>query len=387
MEYHLVETEKAVEEMAQLASKVRLMAVDTESNSRHRFPERVCLIQISFSGTVFIIDPLKIQNLEPLRKLLANKKITKLFHGADYDVRGLSRDWGFEVNGILDSYVAARILGFEKLGLSGLLNDVLNIEIPKDPLIQKQDWSIRPISNLALEYAAADVAYLENLSFELIQGLRNQKRTGWAEEEFKRLEKIRYLKPDQDSLLFAMKESRGLDSRGLAVLKELLNFRTRAAINSSRPPGYLIPSAVLGILAANPHQKLEDVPNITHGTIRRFGKGIHTAIRAGLSGPEIERPKKLFKNGRFTSYSANPVIKRRLRKIKDWRTNHAEILKIDPALIWPVESLKRMSLDLHSINKELKSDEVRKWQKKEFGKSLKDSLKLLVREEKQYTKN
>ncbi|MBJ28346.1 MAG: hypothetical protein CL776_06135 [Chloroflexi bacterium] len=381
MDYHLIETDEALKKTVELAKGTTVLSIDTESNSRHRFPERVCLIQIGFLGMVFIIDPIKVVNLEPLRKLLSNKKITKLFHGADYDVRGLNRDWGFEIYGIFDTYVAARLLGFEKLGLANLLDEVLKIEIPKDPAIQKQDWSIRPISNSALEYAGSDVAHLEKLSVELSQQLKSTSRGKWADEEFKRLEKIRYSKPNQEELLFRMKESKGLNSRGLAILYELLNFRTEAAITSARPPGYIIPSAALGILAADPSKKLDDVPQLSPGIIRRFGKGIHAAINTGMAAPLIERPQKALIKGRLSPYLANPIVKERLRKIKQWRQKHAEILKIDPALIWPVDSLKRVSLNMNSVDKELKSDDVRKWQKKEFGRSIKTYLKSMIREE------
>ena len=75
MDYQLIETDEALKKTVELAKGATVLSIDTESNSRHRFPERVCLIQIGFLGMVFIIDPIKVVNLEPLRKLLSNKKL------------------------------------------------------------------------------------------------------------------------------------------------------------------------------------------------------------------------------------------------------------------------------------------------------------------------
>ncbi|MGA7844803.1 MAG: hypothetical protein WCB17_09670, partial [Dehalococcoidales bacterium] len=61
-----------------LADSVRTMtgtkaiAVDTESNSRHHYPEQLCLIQIATVHNVYIIDTITLENIEPLRKVLAD---------------------------------------------------------------------------------------------------------------------------------------------------------------------------------------------------------------------------------------------------------------------------------------------------------------------------
>ncbi len=63
-----------------------LLAVDTESNSLHAYQEQVCLIQLSTRDQDFIIDPLMIENLDPLGELIADPAIETVFHAAEYDV-------------------------------------------------------------------------------------------------------------------------------------------------------------------------------------------------------------------------------------------------------------------------------------------------------------
>ena len=97
-----------------------LVGVDMEANGFHAYVERVCLIQISTRQADCVIDPLAVRDLAPLGRWLANPSITKIMHGAEFDVTSFKRDFGFEVHGLFDTMHAARLLGLEKLGLSAL---------------------------------------------------------------------------------------------------------------------------------------------------------------------------------------------------------------------------------------------------------------------------
>jgi len=62
----------------------RTIALDTESNSFHHYPEQLCLIQIASRHKVYIIDTISLYDLDPLRDVLAGVSIMKVIHGADY---------------------------------------------------------------------------------------------------------------------------------------------------------------------------------------------------------------------------------------------------------------------------------------------------------------
>ena len=88
------------------------LAVDTESNSLYAYQEQVCLIQISVPGADFLIDPLALHELPGLGALLGNPAVLKVFHGAEYDLAVLHRDYNFIVANLFDTMWASRILGW-----------------------------------------------------------------------------------------------------------------------------------------------------------------------------------------------------------------------------------------------------------------------------------
>ena len=78
-----------------ILSQEKLVAIDTESDSRHRYPEKVCLIQIGTSKKVYLIDTLSFKDLTPIGDLLRDPSVIKIIQGADYDIRCLDREWSF----------------------------------------------------------------------------------------------------------------------------------------------------------------------------------------------------------------------------------------------------------------------------------------------------
>ena len=87
------------------ASEAALFAFDLEADSMYHFQEKVCLIQIATETETLVIDPLKIEDLSPLKPVMANRRIRKVLHGADYDIRSLYNDFYIEVKNLLDTEV------------------------------------------------------------------------------------------------------------------------------------------------------------------------------------------------------------------------------------------------------------------------------------------
>src|SRR3954470_20928569 len=100
---------------------VDLLALDTEGASFHRFVDRIYLLQLSTRDHSAIIDPLPIGRPEELGKLLESPKVQVVFHDADYDLRLLRQDYGWNVRNIFDTRVAAQLLGIRAFGLAALL--------------------------------------------------------------------------------------------------------------------------------------------------------------------------------------------------------------------------------------------------------------------------
>ena len=366
----LVTDSKHLAEVSRTLLRVQRIAVDTEADSLHHYPEKVCLVQIATEEQVYLIDPLVTHDLSGLAPVLADPSIQKLLHGADYDIRGLNRDYSMVFNNLFDTHLAARVLGLERLGLAGLLEDILEIEIPKDKRIQRADWSKRPLKDDALNYAIGDVIHLFALQDALEEKLRVLGRVTWAAEECERQSQVHYIPTDPLAAVFAMKQSRGLDGRGLAVLKSLYDFRDLQARSLDIPPGYILSAATMGSIAMMPGMPLEKVPGIGTGTIRRFGRGVHLAIRKGVDAPPLQRPAPLLPQ---RARPSNAQVKR-LASLKVWRTNEAKILDFDTSLVWPLRSLERLAREPGTLQEEQYSPEVRNWQWDQFGESLKRTL-------------
>src|SRR5256885_16560992 len=90
----------------------RVVAVDTEADSLHSYFDKVCLIQISIPGEDMIIDPLKKLDLSAFGAIFGDPAITKILHGADYDLRILNRDFGFTIANVIDTMICAQFLGY-----------------------------------------------------------------------------------------------------------------------------------------------------------------------------------------------------------------------------------------------------------------------------------
>ena len=357
-----------VSDLGRILLRERCIALDTESNSRHRYPERVCLVQVATSSRVYLIDTLAVDDMGPIGEMLADETVVKVIHGAEYDLRCMDREWGFRVRNLYDTSMAARFVGMEQTGLSALIEALLGVRIPKDARIQKSDWSHRPLSEEALDYAAMDVWHLLSIREALERRLRDLSRSTWVSEECARLEEIRYVAPDPETAFLSLKGSRGLDGQAKAILKRIFELREVEARRRNRPPYYVLPHETLVHLATNPSAELDQLPQLKGRVDSRFGKLLRAALDRGLADPPISSP-----NRRHTR-SATPAETERLKILKMWRMNLGKQLSIDPALVWPMASLQRLAKAPRTLDEELQSREVRQWQREQFARSMESAL-------------
>ena len=115
--YEFIDTSYGLIRLARRLAPQSVIAVDLEADSMHHFHEKVCLLQLAAEGVNAVVDPLAIGHLAPLASLLADPGIRKVFHGADYDVRCLYRDFQIEIENLFDTQLACRFLGFKATGL------------------------------------------------------------------------------------------------------------------------------------------------------------------------------------------------------------------------------------------------------------------------------
>ena len=373
----LVTTPSRLEEVVRLALGSRVVAVDLESDGFYHYPERVCLVQLGVGESAYLIDTLALDDPSPLGVLLGDASVEKIFHSSDYDVRSLDRDWGFRVRSLFDTSVAAAFVGADRLGLAAVLKEYLDVEVNKSKRLQRADWSIRPITEELRRYAAGDVLHLARLRALLGRDLDSLGRADWVAEESQRLAALRHSPPDMEWAFLSVKGSGALDGRGLAVLRAVHAFREMEALRRDRPPFKIVSDAVLMQLATKPRSDLARVKGIGRYGRRPRASAVRRAIREGLESPPVTRPKRPPSGRpRLTSQQRREAGER-LRRLKEWRMEHAKRLGIDQGIVWPAASLQRLSVGADRLEDEFDSMEVRRWQRRELGESLRSFMQRL----------
>ncbi|HUP47850.1 MAG TPA: ribonuclease D [Thermoanaerobaculia bacterium] len=350
-------------------STERVVAVDTEADSLHSYFDKVCLIQISIPGDDFVVDPLGSLRLDRFGEILADPGITKILHGADYDLRILNRDFGFVTSNLVDTMVCAQLLGYEAFGLAALLERHFGVKLNKAH--QRADWAMRPLRPDMLEYAAMDTRHLVALASLLRKELESLGRWEWALEEFARLESIRFREtPEQDEAWRRMKTIGTLDRRGLAVLRDLHQWRDALARKADRPPFKIIGNdALIEIASKKPPDAaaLAALKSVSKYHRERFGPEILRLVRGALDLPEAQLPER----NEARPWLRDRELEARITKLKKVRDKVAADLKIDPGVLAPRHVLsavaeKRSIEDIPAL---------RSWQRGVIGAALLDALK------------
>jgi ribonuclease D len=119
----MIDSIPKLEKFAGRLEKQKIIGVDLEADSMYHFKEKVCMIQIATQHATAVIDPLQIKNLSVLKPVFRRADIQKIFHGADYDVRSLYRDFRISVNNLFDTELACRFLGYRESGLEAVLKN------------------------------------------------------------------------------------------------------------------------------------------------------------------------------------------------------------------------------------------------------------------------
>ena len=216
-------------------------AVDTEADSLHRYRESLCLVQFAVRNQAVLIDPLAIENLEPLGDYLA--EATVWMHGADYDMTMFRRQFGKLPAVVYDTQIGARLLGARRFGLGDLVSRYFGVELSKSS--QKADWGKRPLSPKMIEYALNDVHYLLDMGDLIVARLRELGRYDWFEEScFAARQKV-LDRDDAKEEMWRIQGSGKLDRRGLACLRALWQWRDAEAKSWDRPSFMVVPNRQL----------------------------------------------------------------------------------------------------------------------------------------------
>ena len=324
--------------------------------------------------TAFLIDPLAIDDISPIRELLENPLIEKVIDQPYRDLRNFDREWRVHPRNLFDIRTASGLVNPQgPVGLQLLAKEYARVELPKALKIQRSDWSIRPLNREKLKYAANDVLHLLQIREGLVARLRALSRLSWAKEEFDRLENIRDVPRDPELSFLSIKGSCELDARGLAVLRSLFQFREREAERRDLPPFKVIPNTTLVSLASDPGARLSTVRGLGRFARLPTSGGLRAAIERGMRSRPFTQTNGMASKERLEPEEMEKA-RTRLRSLKAWRRELAAELDLNPGVLWPAVSLGRLARNPSGLQEELACPEVRNWQALEFADKLASRL-------------
>ena len=342
-----------------------ILALDTEGASFHRFVDRIYLLQLSTRDETAIIDPLPIGKPLGLGRLLEDPAVEIVFHDADYDLRLLHQDYGWQARNIFDTRIAAQLLGLKAFGLAALLERYFGVKLDKKH--QRADWSLRPLTQGMLDYAAQDTIHLLELRDRLKDELQRAGRWDWATEEFALLEGTRWPDENASEAFLKIKGARDLNRRELAVLRELVPWRDGVARELDRATFRVVGNEqLLDISRTQPttRETLAAVKGMPRGIMETRGTEVLDAVQRGLAVPENALPR--FPKAR--RWDRDPEFDTRVNALKTVRDAAASRLDLDPGVLCSrdrMEAVARRNPD--TVEQLDEVSELRNWQRRMLG--------------------
>lgn len=367
-----IDTQREADNFLADISGIREIAIDTEGASFHRFIDRIYLLQITTRERSAIIDPLPIGMPKALGDILQDPQVEVVFHDADYDLRLLHQDYGWHVNHIFDTRIAAQLLGIKSFGLAALLEQFFEVKLDKKH--QRADWSLRPLTQGMLDYAAQDTKYLLDLRDELKVRLEKLGRWSWAKEEFERLEGTKWEEDDSSQAFLRIKGARDLTRRELALLRELVPWRDSVAKEVDRATFRVMGNEVLLDIARSAPRSVKELSTLKGMPRNILDRGAHAILAAVQRGLDVAE-EHLPRFPRAPKWDREEDFDDRVARLKAVRDAAATRLNIDPGVLCSRERLEAIARKKPSSVRDLEYVAgLRKWQIAEMGEEFISAL-------------
>jgi ribonuclease D len=270
---------------------VRLpIAIDAERASGYRYGQRAYLVQLRREdvGTM-LFDPVYLPDLSTLGAAIADDEW--VLHAASQDLPCLA-EVGLHATRVFDTELAGRLLGYAKVGLGSIVEEVLGFTLEKGH--SAADWSTRPLPEPWIRYAALDVEVLVELRDRLAAQLDESGKREWAEEEFAAIVAAQPAAPRVDPWRRTSGMHRVRRRRELAVVRSLWERRDELAQQRDISPGRVLPDlAIVEAALAGPTTELDLVKLPLWGgrSLRRQGATWLPAIAAAAALAESDLPE------------------------------------------------------------------------------------------------
>jgi len=320
------------------------IALDTEFLREKTYYPVFCLLQIATPEWVVCVDPIALPDLSELFDVINNTAITKVLHSCRQDLEIFYKLTGKVTSPVFDTQIAAPLLGFqENPGYAMLVSSFMNINLSK--AYTRTDWSVRPLSEEQIQYAADDVIYLCKIYQIMCQKLEALGRLDWLEKDFELLNNTELYQISPVNAWLKVKGKNRLTGKQLSIVQALTEWREKTAQLENRPKNWLIRDDLLLELAKLQPETVEElvkVRSMNERTVRRYGKVICQLINeAKIKSPipitnKVKSAKKCQKleavldvltavvRMRADENSLNPMILASRKDLEKLLSNEAE---------------------------------------------------------------
>jgi ribonuclease D len=214
------------------------IAVDAERASGYRYSARAYLIQLKRNKEIYLIDPIPFAGstlIAELNEILQSDEV--ILHASTQDLPCL-RDWGLYPKRLFDTELGARLAGLPRVGLGALVEHFFNLSLAKEH--SAVDWSLRPLNQDWINYAALDVELLIELREKIAELLDSQGKLNWALSEFQSILDAPPAPPREDPWRRTSGMHKVRKREQLAVVRELWIARDEIASKADVAPGRLL---------------------------------------------------------------------------------------------------------------------------------------------------
>lgn len=269
------------------------IAVDTEFLRERSYYAQLCLVQVAHGEHAAAIDPMvRGLDLGPLRDLLLDPSIVKVFHAASQDLEIFFQKLGRVPAPVFDTQIAAAACDLgDQPGYATLVQSLLGIGL--DKASQATDWSLRPLTDRQVSYALGDVTHLCRVYELLVDDLDRRGRGSWVAEDMAGLMDERRYQPDPREVYRRIR-LRGPTRKTLVVLRELAAWREETAMARDLPRAWVAHDDVLVEIAQHRPKDVEELarvralkPAVARGA---DGQTLLELVERALGTPEDQWP-------------------------------------------------------------------------------------------------
>ncbi len=273
-QFQLIEDSAALQEFAEINRNIEWMCFDTEFIGEKRFLTTICLIQVGTEHGNFLIDPLKVKDIQPVIDLLVDERVLKIVHAGDNDYRLFNTHYGIIPRNSFDTQIAAGFAGYKyPVGFSKLVENELGVRLSKGYTVT--NWEKRPFDKKQLRYALFDVIYLRDLWYNLEERLRKLNRLEWAREEFKVLESPESYEQDPYKEALDSNLIKSLRKKEQLFLVRFLLWRTEEARRKDHSKEMILPGKYISAIVRAVHSGLDALKHnrrLPDNMINRYGQ-------------------------------------------------------------------------------------------------------------------